>query len=150
MKSTATVEINKPIGEVYDFTIKHVPEWSTIVVEDEPLEGGDDSVGSTFRCVTEERGKKMEFHGTVTESDPPKKHRSTLVGDMFDIDVTYLFEETSTGTKVTQNSDVAPKGFSKIIFFLVGWMMKKSGCTAAQNELLNLKKILEEKSPSHS
>lgn len=37
MKSYARVEINRPVKEVFEFTIQHVKEWSLMVVQDEPL-----------------------------------------------------------------------------------------------------------------
>ena len=38
MQSSATVEIDKPIDPVFEYTNNHVAEWSTIVVEDEVIE----------------------------------------------------------------------------------------------------------------
>jgi hypothetical protein len=39
---------------------------------------------------------------------------------------------------------VSPKGVFKVFFFLFGWMMDKSACKALENELNNLKRLLEE------
>ena len=52
MKTAASVEIDRPIDEVFDFTIHHVAEWSITVVEDVPIDTKPEGVGSTFRCVT--------------------------------------------------------------------------------------------------
>jgi hypothetical protein len=77
MQNTASIEIDRSIEEVFDFTLNHVSEWSTIVVEDEVIDLiADGGVGTTFRVVTEERGKRMEFDGLVTRHDPP--HQSTV------------------------------------------------------------------------
>ena len=38
MISEAVVEIARPIEEVFEFAIDHVPEWSRIVVEDKVIE----------------------------------------------------------------------------------------------------------------
>ena len=55
MQSSGSVEIDKPIDVVFEYTINHVAEWSTIVVEDEVVEEKNDGgVGTTFRSVTEE------------------------------------------------------------------------------------------------
>ena len=72
MQSSGSIEIDKPIDVVFEYTINHVAEWSTIVVEDEVVEeknGG--GVGTTFRSVTEERGRRMEFAGEVTQYERP-------------------------------------------------------------------------------
>lgn len=145
MKSNASVDIARDPETVFKFAIEHVPEWSSVVVSDELVNDvNNNSPGTTFKVVTEDKGKRMEFDGEVLVNDPPSKHRSIMKGEYFDMDVTYLFEEVNGKTRVSQEADVQPKGFLKVVFFLIGWMMKNGGCRAAQNELENLKRILEE------
>ena len=60
MRNTGSVEIDRPIHEVFRLTNEHVAEWSIIVVEDEVLDEKPEGVGTTFRTVTEENGKRME------------------------------------------------------------------------------------------
>lgn len=139
MHTEASIEIDRPIAEVFEYTIHNVAEWSLTVVEDEPIEQTPDHVGSTFRCVTEERGRQMVFQGLVTRHEPPTFSSCQLVGDMFDIDVEYRFEDLSGRTRLTQHSEVKPKGFTKVMFFLFGWAMKGSTCNAVNNELESLK-----------
>ena len=145
MRSTTSIEIDRPLEEVFDYTMNNVAEWSTIVVEDEVIEkknGG--GVGTTFRSVTEERGQRMEFAGEVTHYDRPAASTVVLKGKSFDIEAAYTFEAIDKNrTQVTQNSDVSPMGFLKVFFFLFGWLMKKSGCDAAQKEFENLKRHCE-------
>ncbi|MEM7477882.1 MAG: SRPBCC family protein [Planctomycetota bacterium] len=142
MHSTASVEIDRPIDEVFEYTNGKVAEWSRTVVEDEVIEdkGG---VGDTFRCVTEENGQRMEFHGTTTAWEPPKRSAIQLIGDSFDIQAEYRFEDLNGRTRVTQESDVSGKGFTRVMFFLIGWLLTKQGCKAAQSELESLKEKLE-------
>ena len=60
------------------------------------------------------------------------------------MEAAYTFESLGEGhARVTQNSDVTPKGFLKVFFFLFGWLMKKGGCGAQQKELENLKRLCE-------
>jgi hypothetical protein len=107
-------------------------------------EKNDGGLGTKFRTVTEERGRRMEFPGEVTHYEPPTASTVVLVGDSFDIEAAYTFESLDEGrTRVTQNSDVTPKGFLKVFFFLFGWLMKKGGCEAARKELENLKRKCE-------
>jgi hypothetical protein len=143
MRAQVSVEIDRPIDEVFDFTITHVAEWSITVIEDEVIEEKPGHVGTTFRCLTESQGRKMEFQGVITKYDCPTLSASYLTGDAFDIDVEYAFEDVSGKTRVTQTSIVIPKGFTKVFFILFGWAMNKSNCSAAENELQNLKHILE-------
>ncbi len=143
MQTTMSVEIDRPIGEVFDYTIENVAEWSTIVVSDEVIEEKPEGVGSTFRVITEEQGSRMEFEGVVTRHEPPTAHAVLMIGSQFDIEAEYLFEDLGGRTRVTQSSSVRGKGLLKVIFFLFGWLMKKSSRTALEKELLNLKRLAE-------
>jgi hypothetical protein len=144
MQNETSVEIDRPIDEVFRLTIEHVAEWSIIVVEDEVIEKTPEGVGTTFRTVTEDRGRRMEFQGVVTKQDPPYTHAIHLTGDMFDIDTAYVFEDLSGRTRVTQFADVTGKGIFKWFMLLFGWMMNKSHCKASENELNSLKRFCEQ------
>lgn len=143
MQTETSVVINRPIEQVFELTNNHVAEWSTIVVEDEIIEDKKGDVGTRFRVVTEERGRRMEFQGIATSHDPPSSTSSRLIGPYFDIDVIYLFEDLRGRTKVTQVSEVTATGFAKIMMKLKGWMMKNSSCNAQLNELEGLKAFVE-------
>lgn len=143
MQQEASVEIDRPIDEVFRLTNDHVAEWSIVVVEDEVLDEKPEGVGTTFRSVTEDRGKRMEFEGVVTRHDPPHASSIRMTGDLFDIEAEYTFEDLSGRTRVTQWSNVSGKGFFKAFLFLFGWMMKKSSCKALENEMDSLKRFCE-------
>ena len=150
MENAASIVIDRPIDRVFQMTADRVADWSHIVVEDEVIDEQPDGVGTTFRTVTEERGKRMEFQGVVTGYDPPRLHRVEMTGDSFDIDSEFVFEELDGGrqTRVSQRASVAGKGFFKIFLFLFGWMMKKSHCDASQKELESLKAFCEKEIPT--
>jgi len=144
MKTVGSVEIDLPIEETYRLTTQDVTKWSTIVTEDEVIEDiNSGGIGTRFRTVTEDRGQKMEFLGTVTAADPPKLHSINMTGDYFNLDVEYAFEEINGKTKVTQTSNVAGKGMTRVIFFLFGWLMKSSSCKSLAEELNGLKVYCE-------
>ncbi len=142
MHSIASIEIDRPIDEVFAYTNHQVAEWSLTVVEDEVIEdkGG---VGTTFRCVTEEKGRRMAFQGVVTLWEPPTRSAIRLTGKAFDIEAEYRFDDLQGRTRVTQESTVSGKGFVKIVFFLFGRLMNKQGCDAVSKELESLKRKLE-------
>ena len=143
MQTTMSVEIDRPIHDVFDYTIHNVAEWSTIVVKDEVIDEKPEGVGSTFRVTTEEKGRRMEFEGLVTRHEPPTLHAVLMKGSQFDIEAEYLFENLGGRTRVTQRSSVHGKGFIRVIFILFGWLMKKSSGNALEKELLNLKRLIE-------
>ena len=140
-----SVEIGRPIEEVFDYTVNNAAEWSLIVVEEKVGEKAPVAVGSTFTTVTEERGRRMEFAGVVTRHDPPTAHSVVLMGEQFGIEADYLFERIAGGTRVTQRSTVSAKGLLKVMFLLLGWLMRKSSRNALERELSNLKRIIEER-----
>ncbi len=143
MRTEGSVEIERPIEEVFRLTNEHVAEWSSIVVEDKILEEKPEGVGTTFRTVTEEHGRRMEFQGVVTRHEPPYVQAVYMTGDMFDLDVEYEFEDLAGGTRVTQRSQVTGKGWFKLMLSLCGWMMRKSSCDALDKELRGLKAFCE-------
>jgi hypothetical protein len=144
MQTEGSVEINRPVDEVFRLTNEHVQDWSIIVVENEVLDEKPGKVGSTFRTVTEEHGRRMEFQGVCTRHDPPHASAVRMAGDTFDLDVEYLFEDLGKGrTRVTQRSQVKAKGFFKVMLFLFGWLMKAFSGKALEKELNSLKNFCE-------
>ena len=80
MNQQASVEIDRSIDEVFDYTTNRVAEWSLTVVENNVIEEKPGGVGSTFRCVTEDHGSRMEFEGVVTRHEPPNASAIHLTG----------------------------------------------------------------------
>lgn len=141
MRNEASVEIDRPIEEVFRLTSDHVAEWSIVVVEDEVLDEKPQGVGTTFRTVTEDHGCRMEFQGIVTRHDPPHAHAVQMTGTTFDIETEFTFEDLGGRTRVTQTAQVTGKGFFKWFLMLCGWMMNKSQCEASRKELESLKEF---------
>jgi hypothetical protein len=145
MRTAASVEIDRPIDEVFEYTHDNVVEWSLTVVEDELIESTPGRVGSTFRCVTEEHGRRMEFTGEIVCWLPPNRSAVYLTGRQFDIAAAYHFGDLGNGrTRVSQDAVVSPRGFLKVFFALFGWTFRASGRKAMESELLNLKRLLED------
>ena len=114
------------------------------LVENIDLETTAEKIGSTFRCVTENEGRRMEFDGVVTRHDPPHLNTTQMTGESFDVEVEYRFEVLADRTRVTEISHITPKGIWLVIFFLFGWLLKSSSSAAAQEALDNLKVFCEE------
>ena len=146
MKNDNSIEIDRPIDEVFRLTNEDVAKWSIIVIEDEVLVEQPEGVGTTFRTVTMEDGRRMEFDGVVTKYEPPHLNAIQLKGKMFDIESEYRFEDLGGRTRVTQRADVTGKGWFKAFMFLFGWMMNKSHCEASDKEMASLKRYCEEHS----
>lgn len=143
MLTVATIEIDRPVEEVFEFTITQVSTWSHVVESEEIIEEVPGHVGSRFRCHTRSEGRVVVLDGEVLRHEPPRVSVSRMTSPSFDILAEYDFEDLGGRTRVTQRSTVTPKGFVKLIFILFGWAMKKSSCRAAENELESLKQHLE-------
>ena len=146
MKTQLSVEIDRPIEEVFQYIHEHTLDWIESVVSDDVIrEQNGGGFGTTFRMVTQERGQRMEFEGEVTSWNPPRSSSCYLKGDAFDVDVAYELRSLNSGaTVVTQNSVVYPRGsFTKIVFFLCGWAMKGAGKRSLEKDFARLKSQLE-------
>ena len=143
MHSEASIEIDRPIDDVFRLTNDDVAKWSIVVVEEEIIEANPDGVGTTFRTVTEDHGQQIEFLGEVTRYEPPRFSAVRLMGKPFDIEAEYTFEDLDGQTRVTQVSHVQGKGLYKFFFACFGWMMRKSSCNAVSKELASLKAYCE-------
>jgi len=143
MQNEGSIEIDRPIEEVFRLTNEDVAKWSIVVVEDERIDENPKGVGTRFRMATEDHGKRMEFQGVVTAYDPPWASAVKMTGAMFDIEAAYSFEDLGGKTKVTQFSTVNGKGFMKLFFLLFGRMMNKASCDALAKELNCLKNYCE-------
>ena len=145
MWTSSSIEIDRPIDEVFDYTMNNVVEWSIMVVEDEVIEETPNGVGTTFRNVTEENGKRMEFLGRVTRHERPTCEAIHLTGEYFDIEAEYHFEELSSArTKVTQKSQAHGKGFfGKLMVFTCGFLMHFMAKKSINSELESLKQHAE-------
>ena len=140
MQTELSIEVDRPVSHVFCHALDDVTQWSKTCVEREILEETPEKVGTRFRLVTEERGRKMEFQGIVTEHEEDKRSRIALTGPAFDLDVLYLFEDLGgTRTRVTQRSEVTGKGCFKPMLWLMGFLMKKASCNAQQVELEAMK-----------
>ena len=145
MITMGNIEIDKPIEEVFDYTVNNVPEWSDTVVEEKVIEQTPDGVGSRFHVVTRDPGgKSMEFDGTVTLNQRPTAQTVVMIGKQFEIEAAYTFEDIGGRTRGDLTSIVTPKGFvMKLMFFVVGGLGKRAGCKALEKELASLKVKVE-------
>jgi len=142
MQSQASVEIDRPTDDVFDATA-NVSEWSITCVEHELIDEKPEGAGTTFRIVTDDRGRRMEFRGVTTVHERPRRSAVHLEGDQFDIDVEYTFEDLAGRTRVTQDSKVQAKGLFRVFLFCFGWLFKRASCKAQENELASLKNYCE-------
>ena len=143
VKVELEVIINRPIEEVFTFisNVENDSQWSTGAAGTKFTSEGPIGKGSTFKEATTFLGRKIDTTGEYTEYIPNKKFACKSTSGPFPAEGSWTFEEVDGGTKVTQITEVEPRGFFKIAEPLLIRMFKRQ----SEAELANLKDLLESK-----
>jgi uncharacterized membrane protein len=142
MRVEESVEINRPLEEVYSYAAnpEHYPEWSGIILEVQKEGPGELAEGERFTTVSKFLGRTFEtpFEVTAHERNRLHSHRST--GGPLPQEYTSTFEETAGGgTRMTQVVEGEPGGF----FRLAGPLLEAAGRRQFKADLEMLKDLLE-------
>ena len=129
----ATVSSPKSPEEAFDYLadFSNAPEWDPNTNSSVCVSGEPGAVGSRYKVRTEFGGREMELMYETVVSERP--HRVVLESgnDKTDIRDTMTFEPTATGTDVTYDANVAPKGLTKLLDPVLTLMFKRVGDRAA-------------------
>jgi uncharacterized membrane protein len=111
-----SIVIDKPIGEVFDFThdLANNPLWQTTVVEIETLTEGPMRVGSQWREVRKFLGKRIETVLELTEYEPNARSAVRMVSGPVPLRGTYEYEPVGGGTRFTVTGELDAHGFFKL------------------------------------
>lgn len=135
---TTTVEITRPIGEVFEYfsDVENAPDWSVEVVE--VTHDGPIGLGATGRDVRMMGKRQITMPWTVTEYEPP--YRAVFeYTEPFPTNMTFQFDPTESGTRVTCAMVMKPTGFWK----LLSPLMAREGAKADRAQFARAKEILE-------
>lgn len=146
MKQTHHVDIQASPEKVFSVLDdpSNIVKWAGGVVENENLDVKDENVGTTFRQVYDEKGRRMEFQGVVTKYEKDRAMGVHLEGSGFDLDVDYTLQPMAGGTRLVQDSEVHFKGLWKVMGVLMMPFMKKAGCKQLEEDFGRLKAMCEE------
>ena len=145
MKNSYSIDIEVPPERVFYWLddADRVMKWVPNVVENEDLEVTENRIGSTFRQVYLENGRRMEMQGVVTAYEPNRRLMCELTGDAFDLSVDYRLEDLAGRTRLTQDSEVRFKGILRIVGPLMMLFAKKSGMKQLEDSFAELKRLSE-------
>ncbi|MEM7203119.1 MAG: SRPBCC family protein [Planctomycetota bacterium] len=145
MKYSHHVDIDAPPAAVFHWLddSQRVMQWLKGVEENEDLEVTPERVGSTFRQVFVENGRRMEFQGVVTGYERDRRLRVAMSGQAFDLDVDYVLEPRGAGTRLTQTSSGTFHGAWKVLGFLMLPIMKRAGTKKLMEDFGRLKALAE-------
>lgn len=140
----ASVEINKPVHEVFSYIGTHFfdnyPKWAVEIVEFEPLDGKEVFIGARAKQIRQENGAKVESVFAITDYQPYFKLIFQGLADPYKH--SYLLESTEQ-TKPTRLTfrfellelDVFMRPFQKLICAAIE--------DGAENTLENIKNLID-------
>lgn len=146
MRTSKTTIIDAPAHIVFPWLEdnERLGQWIPNLVEDVAILDTPEKVGSTFRQVFLERGKRMEMTGEITAYTENERMRVFMTGDMFNLDVDYILTAASpTQTEVRQDSAIKMKGFLRLLTPLFGLMSKLSKTDPQEQAHAKLKELAE-------
>ena len=141
MRVEESVDINRPIGEVYDYVanLENLPEWAGTAIEVRKDTPGPLVEGTTFTAVGKFLGRRIETPFEVTAHEHNRRHSHKSTGGPFPTEWILTFEEVAGGTRVTEVAAGEPGGFFK----LAGPLLERAVRRQFRTDLENLKDLLE-------
>lgn len=141
MKTEFSTELPAPPERVFYWLddAERVKRWIPNVVENVDLEVTPDRVGSTFRQVFDEKGRKMIFNGRVLAYEANRRLHLFMEGEMFDLDIDYRLEDLGGKTRLTQDSTAI---FKSLLWKILGppmcLFMKKAAMKEMEQNMQRL------------
>ncbi len=151
MKTTYTIEIAAPPERVFHWLEdnERVMRWVPNLVESEDLELTPEKVGSTFRHVYVENGKRIEMHGMVAAYAPNRRLTCDIIGDAFELTIDYTLDYANGNTRLTQDTEIRVKRwFVKLVFRLFASAIRKSMLKQLEQSFVKLKELCEADVPT--
>ncbi len=142
IKLEDTIEIDRPIHEVWDFVTDctNEPQWHTDclsarLTSPAPLGSGSTQAWAMAYAKGEEANLK------VTALEPGRREQLETVTAPMNVKptITYLFEESGPATRFTRAMEVRPEGRTRLMEPFLRRMMTKNNASYVSN----LKAVLE-------
>jgi uncharacterized protein YndB with AHSA1/START domain len=147
MKNTHTLRIDAPPARVFELIndSESLKQWIPNLIENEQLTTTKDRVGSTFRQVYLENGKRMEMTGEVVAFEQDRHLACKIEGKAFDLIVDYSLRDVSGQTELTQHSEVVFKSVPmKILSTLMKPLIRKASRDQLSKQFAKLKELAEQ------
>jgi len=117
LRSEESVEINRPVEEVFSYvtTVENQPEWATPPQEVRKDTPGPPKEGDTFTYVAKFLGRRFETPFQITSIEPNRQFSYHATGGPLpDQRWTFACEEVSGGTRLTAVVEGEPGGFFRL------------------------------------
>jgi uncharacterized protein YndB with AHSA1/START domain len=146
MKNTYSLEIDAPPERVFSWIYDgdRLLQWLPNLVENEVLTAERNGIGSRFRQVYVENGRRMEMVGEVTGYEQGRFLACDIHGRPFDLKVAYRLEDLGGRTRLTQDSEVILKNLPmKIVMALLAPVIGKATHKTAGSSFTKLRQLVE-------
>ncbi len=144
LKVEQSILIKKPVEQVWNFLtdFQNTPKWDIGVSETRQTSQGPAGLGTTFQNIGPFLGRESVREYKVTELEPDKKVTVKLITPakfIQNAEVSYIFEATQNGTKLSAVGSVEFNGLFRVIQPILRRRAKKD----SEGDLANLKRLLE-------
>ena len=136
-----SITIDQPVSDVFAYVVdlERMPEWVPVIQEARPISRDMTRIGATYMVNARVMGKEMEIPSEVVGYETDRLYAYRATGAMAYVD-TMTFEETETGTRVTDRIVMESEGgFARLLDHLKLMISKRSH----QKNLALLKANLE-------
>ena len=146
MRGAASIKVNKPIEEVWEFIsdISNSDQWLAGVSEPVLATEGEIARGSTFNCKYRFDNKSHDVSYVLTSFDPPKKFSYRMSGGPHPA---YNFVELKSEKGLTKINHVMEMDISQlsigVVFLGLGPFVRLSIMMKLRKDLKRLKALLE-------
>ncbi len=146
MNISITIDIKNTPNKVFYWLEdpSRAMEWMTSVSKTEIISQTHGMVGTTFREIMEEDGRRTELRGVVTDFVSGKRLAFHLEGDYNTVEVSYTLEKQGEFTRLSQTAEIHFKGLLRIFSLLFGSLFKKKITNQARSDFARLKALCEQ------
>jgi hypothetical protein len=141
MDQSATIVINRPVADVFDYVmeVSHDALWRTSIVEAAYTSDGPLGVGTTGFDRVSANGRDMIASWTTVEYEPGKLARWAFDSGPLEGSGGYICEQAGEATRFTLESHVRPTGPLRLLGPIFGMVVRRGNRTDVER----LKEILE-------
>lgn len=145
MKLAYTIDINSTPEIVFSWlsTPERAMMWQTSVSKTEILHETPNMIGTTFREIVEENGRRVEMNGVVTDYRKDQVLAMHLDSKYNNVDVEYRLEEIGGRTRLTMISNIRLRSFLRVFSIILWPAFKKKLLRQLNREYARLKELCE-------
>ncbi|WP_435360158.1 SRPBCC family protein [Haloarchaeobius sp. DFWS5] len=146
MKATATVTVDRPVADVFEYisNVERMSEWVVGVGETTRVAGDGTGVGDRYESEYTYGGKTHDMTFEVTEYESPTRLGITAPEGPFAFDGLLELEAVDGKTHVSNTIETGADGrFTKFMFTVFRPVMRYMMRRQLRKELVELKSILE-------